>query len=161
MTTFWFPKYIVQPDENSPLLACYISYGFIRKKHERVYIGESVKELLDSVHRHARLNNVKFIHVHWEGPKDYNEFGLKLIREDQVPPMPKCKPPKKSNKQEALERISYLRKELESSRDALITHSKNMAESSILTGKPTVPCMTCFDNFDRICREIENKIESL
>ena len=89
----------------------------------------------------------------------YNEFGLKNVLD--TPPMPPCKPPRKSEKEIALERIRYLKNHLPEVRDSIQTHALDMAECSILFGKPHGLCLSHFDNLDRICRDVEMAIENI
>ena len=66
MTKMWFPKYRVRKDEaNSNNYICNIVYGLFVSKQERVYIGESKVELVNSLYRHASLHNIGKIKIDW------------------------------------------------------------------------------------------------
>lgn len=95
------------------------------------------------------------------GRKSDKPKGSYSLPECKPPPMPPCKPPRKSEKEIALKRIRYLKNHLPEVRDSIQSHALDMAESSILTGKPHGLCLAHFDNLERICREVEMAIENI
>ncbi len=104
----------------------------------------------------------------------FNLFGRKSISSpksestenpleqlNDTPPMPHCKPPRKSEKQEALERVDYLETMLKRAHKDLSERSYAHGELCITIGKPTKMCLATFDNLDRICNDIKIAIEKI
>lgn len=92
----------------------------------------------------------------------YESTGQKPIENlNNTSPMPYCKPPKKSEKQEALERIQYLESMLKKAYTDLTERSYEHGELCITLGKPLKMCLATFDNLDRICNDVKKAIEKI